>query len=171
MDRPGLAMVVLAVCAGSAAADAPLRVLVLEGERDAALVARVEGQVADLDAVLERERSTVPTSALAVQLSAARKAARAHDADAVVWFAQDGNDWIVHVADAEGDRVLVRRVQGRSGAMGSSAAIESAAVIVMFELPDIDTPIDFNRHVAPIIEELARILTIARLTARATVQV
>jgi hypothetical protein len=38
-------------------------------------------------------------------------------------------------------------------------------------LPDIDTPIDFSRHVAPIIEELARILTIAGLTARATVQV
>ncbi len=37
----------------------------------------------------------------------------------------------------------------------------------LFELPDIDTPIDFNRHVAPIIEELARILTIGRLIVRA----
>ncbi len=130
MQRVGLAMVALAVSAGGAVADTPLRVLVLEGDRDAALVARVEGQVADLEATLERDRSTVPTSALPVQLAAARKAARAHDADAVVWFAQDGHDWIVYVADAEGDRVLVRRVQGRSGAMGSSAAIESAAVIV-----------------------------------------
>jgi hypothetical protein len=128
--RATIAMTFVVAAAAAASADTPLRVVILESERDAALVARVEGQVADLDATLERITIPPAAASLASQLAAARRLARSHDANAVVWFAQDGDDWIVHVADADGDRVLVRRVQGRSGAMGRSAAIEAAAVIV-----------------------------------------
>lgn len=120
----------LAAAVSAAGAEPVLRVLVLEHERDAALVDRVEGQVADLAATLAREPSTIAAAAVPAQLAAARRAGRAHDADVIVWFVHDGDDWIVHVADAGGDRLLVRRVQGRGGAMGSSAAIEAAAVIV-----------------------------------------
>lgn len=115
-----------------ARADDPLRVLLVGGPRDAELVTRVEGQVADLDATLARDTTVMPSSPLPVQLVTARRLARAHTADVVVWFVHDpsAGDVIVHVTDAKGDRVLVRRVESGGGAMAGSAVIESAAVIV-----------------------------------------
>ncbi len=114
----------------SAHADDALRVLLVADDRDEALVTRVEGQVADLDVTLERERMAMPASPLPVQLVTARRLARSHDADVVVWFLRDESEVIVHVTNRAGDRVLVRRVEASDGAMSASAAIESAAVIV-----------------------------------------
>ena len=110
--------------------DDRLRVLLVGGPRDAELVTRVEGQVADLDATLERDTTVMPSSPLPVQLVTARRLARTHTADVVVWFVMDRGDVIVHVTDTGGDRVLVRRVEAGGDAMATSAAIEAAAVIV-----------------------------------------
>jgi hypothetical protein len=68
-----------------ARADDLLRVVIVSGPRDAALVERVEGQVADLDATLERDLTAMPSSPLPVQLVTARRVARTHTADVVVW--------------------------------------------------------------------------------------
>jgi hypothetical protein len=113
-----------------ARADDPLRVLLVGGAHDAEIVTRVEGQVADLDAELERDTTVMPSSPLPVQLVTARRLARAHTADVVVWFVRANGDVIVHVTDARGSRVLVRRVESADGAMAESAASEAAAVIV-----------------------------------------
>jgi hypothetical protein len=113
-----------------ARANDPLRVLLVGGDADAEIVTRVEGQVADLAAELERDRSLMPSSPLPVQLVTARRLARAHTADVVVWFVRADGDVIVHVTDARGSRVLVRRVESSDGAMAESAASEAAAVIV-----------------------------------------
>lgn len=118
------------IAAAPARADDPLRVLLVGGARDETLVTRVEGQVADLDATLERDTTAMPSSPLPVQLVTARRLARAHTADVVVWFLRDDGDIIVHVTDHGGDRVLVRRVDAGGGAMAESAAIEAAAVVV-----------------------------------------
>jgi len=108
-----------------------LRVIILvTGDADANLAARIEGQTADLDAEIERVASPRLPAELPGQLAVARRLADERDADAIVWFRRDDDGWIVHVAEAEGERVLVRRVQTRGGAMSSSAAIEGAAVVV-----------------------------------------
>ena len=117
------------IAAAPASAE-PLRVVLAGGARDAELVLRVEGQVADLDATLARDATSMPASPLPVQLVTARRLARTHAADVVVWFVRDDGDIIVHVTDTGGDRVLVRRVGAGGGAMAESAAIEAAAVIV-----------------------------------------
>lgn len=111
-------------------ADERLHVVIVSGPRDAALLDRVEGQVADLEATLERDTTSMPASPLPVQLVTARRLARTHTADVVVWFVRDRGDIIVHVTDTGGDRVLVRRIEGGSGTMAESAAIEAAAVVV-----------------------------------------
>lgn len=127
--------VIASVCASAwiaavPAQAAPLRVVIVGGARDAELVLRVEGQAADLDATLARDPTAMPASPLPVQLVTARRVARNHAADVVVWFVRDDGDIIVHVTDTGGDRVLVRRVGASGGAMAESAAIEAAAVIV-----------------------------------------
>jgi hypothetical protein len=125
-----------------AAGDAPartdaLRTLVLiAAERDRELAARVAGQVTDLDVTLTTSPASLPPD-LAGQLAAARAAAAAAGADAVVWFGSEGGDWIVYVT--RGERVLVRRVRGASGAMSASASIESAALVVRTALRGLAT--------------------------------
>ncbi len=123
-------LVAAVVCAPAAAAASPLRVLVVASERDDELLARVEGQVADLDVTLVRAASAMAPAPLAPQLDRARTLARQHQAGAVVWFERDGEDVIVHVADPDARRVLVRRVDAGPGAMSGSATSEAAAVIV-----------------------------------------
>ncbi len=129
---PGaIALLAALALSGTATAGPPIRVTVLvASEDDAVLATRIEGQTADLDAVVEQlEHAALPAD-LSVQLATARRVASDRDADAVVWFRHDRDGWIVHVAEPAGDRVLVRRVHEREGAMSSSAAIESVAVIV-----------------------------------------
>jgi len=108
---------------GEARAD-PLRVLVVAGgERE--LAARIQGQTADLDAVVtvsDGELPPDPTGRLALARGAAARA------DAVIWFGRDGGDWIAYIAS--GERVLARRITGASGALSRSASIEAVALAV-----------------------------------------
>lgn len=116
--------------AAIAAPGAPLRVVVLAGRDDDAIIARVEGQVADLPVTLARGPAPAAAHDLSRQLAAAGTIARTTDADAVVWFIADGDGWIVNVADPSAGRVLVRRIDGGAGAMDRSAALEAAALVV-----------------------------------------
>ncbi|MBK9032993.1 MAG: hypothetical protein IPL61_17265 [Myxococcales bacterium] len=125
-----LAAAVTIVAPAPARADAPLRVLILADAAEDDVVARVEGQVADLPVALARGPALAHAGALGAQLAAARTLARAEAADAVVWFVRDADGWIVHVADPAAGRLLVRRVDGGAGAMAASAALESAALVV-----------------------------------------
>ena len=109
---------------------APLRVVVLAGRDDDAIIARVEGQVADLPVTLTRGPAPAAAHDLSRQLAAAGAIARTTDADAIVWFIADGDGWIVNVADPTAGRVLVRRIDGGAGAMDRSAALEAAALVV-----------------------------------------
>ncbi|MBL8624705.1 MAG: hypothetical protein JNK64_25580 [Myxococcales bacterium] len=113
-----------------AAPGAPLRVVVLAGRDDDAIIARVEGQVADLPVTLTRGPAPAAAHDLSRQLAAAGAIARTTDADAIVWFIADGDGWIVNVADPTAGRVLVRRIDGGAGAMDRSAALEAAALVV-----------------------------------------
>lgn len=129
LNRALLAFVVTQaalLAAGGAARAAPLRVLVLVGgEQDRDLAARIEGQAADLDAVVTAGDGVLPAT-LEAQFAVARAAAGR--ADAVVWFGSDGGDRVVYVA--RGERVLVRRVGGAAGALSRSASLEMAALAV-----------------------------------------
>ena len=126
-----LALATVVTLAPTAArAGAPLRVLILGGADADDVVARVEGQVADLPVTLARGPALAEASDLAAQLAAARAHARAHAADAVVWFARDDDGWTVSVADPAGGRLLVRRVDAAAGALSASAALEAAALVV-----------------------------------------
>ena len=125
-----LASALVIAAPASAQADAPLRVLILADDDDDEVVARIEGQVADLPVALARGAALDDAGALASQLATAQARARAQAADAVVWFVRDGDGWIVHVADPAAGRLLVRRVDSGAGAMSASAALESAALMV-----------------------------------------
>ncbi|MBP6844002.1 MAG: hypothetical protein KA201_09685 [Kofleriaceae bacterium] len=125
-----LACLALSLALAGVAAAAPLRVVVLAGRDDDAVIARVEGQVADLSVTLTRGPAPAAAHDLARQLAAAGAIARTTDADAVVWFVADGDGWIVNVADPAAGRVLVRRIDGGAGAMDRSAALEAAALVV-----------------------------------------
>ncbi len=109
---------------------APLRVVVLAGRDDDAIIARVEGQVADLPVTLTRGPAPAAAHDLSRQLAAAGAIARTTDADAIIWFIADGDGWIVNVADPTAGRVLVRRIDGGAGALDRSAALEAAALVV-----------------------------------------
>lgn len=133
IDRAGtlaLASALAIAAPAPARADAPLRVLILADDDDDEVVARIEGQVADLPVALARGAALDGAGALASQLATAQARARAQAADAVVWFVRDGDGWIVHVADPAAGRLLVRRVDSGAGAMSASAALESAALMV-----------------------------------------
>lgn len=121
-----LAAVLALVGAAEARADR-LRVLVLvAGDEQRELAARVRGQTADLDAAVATADTALPGD-LDGQLAVAR-AARDR-ADVVVWFRGDpGGDWTAYVLRHE--RVLVRRVAGASGALSRSASQEAVALTV-----------------------------------------
>ena len=180
----------------SAAPDAPLRVVVLAGRDDDAIIARVEGQVADLPVALTRGPAPAAAHDLSRQLAAAGAIARTTSADAIVWFIADGDGWIVNVADPTAGRVLVRRIDGGAGAMDRSAALEAAALVVRTALrglaaggeigviaepppttpttttpapsPPLPRPPDATPSVAPRVAPLAEVGWIAALDGDAT---
>jgi hypothetical protein len=79
-----LACLALSLALAGVAAAAPLRVVVLAGRDDDAVIARVEGQVADLSVTLTRGPAPAAAHDLARQLAAAGAIARTTDADAIV---------------------------------------------------------------------------------------
>jgi hypothetical protein len=103
----------------------PLLVVLVSGGQDRELAARLEGQAADLDLVVQRLEITVPAD-LESHLEVARTAGRR--ADVVVWFGTDGVDSIAYVS--RGGRVLPRRIGPTTGALSRSASIEAVAIAV-----------------------------------------
>jgi hypothetical protein len=119
-----LAIAVVATAAvSSRAAAAPLVVVVRESGDDALAVARLRGQLADLDVTLTVARGTVEP-ALDVQLAAAARLALAGGARAVVWFIAHGGGLSVAVATPSDHRLFVREIP----AADPSAVAEAAAV-------------------------------------------
>ena len=126
-----MATVAMAVGATAARADARRVLLLMDGDRDRELAARVEGQVADLDVTIVKTDAALPPDPGA-QLVVARARAAEHRAEAVVWFGAEGDSWVVRAA--QGERVLVRRVGRVTGELSASASIEAVGLIVRTEL-------------------------------------
>ncbi len=103
-----------------------LGVVVREGPRDATIVTRLRGQLADLDGVtLERDASgdaIEPT--LEGQLAAAERLGTSHDARVVVWFIPRGKKLAVAIATPRDHRLFVREIpDAAESAMAEAAAI------------------------------------------------
>lgn len=122
-------LAIAAVAAGAAvtarATAAPLVVVVREGGEgdDALAIARLRGQLADLDVTLTVARGSVEP-ALEVQLASASRLAVAGGARAVVWFIAHGGGLSVAVATPGDHRLFLREIP----ASDPSAVAEAAAV-------------------------------------------
>jgi hypothetical protein len=100
------------------------------------LWSRMHGQVSDLDLVIIR-MADQGEPALADQLQAASRLARAYDVRAVVWLRPlpDQPGLAVYVAEPAAERVFVRRVpQREAGLAARSATAEAAALVVRSSL-------------------------------------
>jgi hypothetical protein len=128
-----LAMAAIATATSAVAAQAGERrvLLLVADQRERALAARVEGQIADLDVSVVTAPAALPPDP-GGQLAAARARALERRAEAVVWFASDGDGWVVRVA--QGERVLSRRVARASGELSDSATLEAVGLAVRTEL-------------------------------------
>src|SRR5688572_28948448 len=91
------AIVVIVALASARAAAAPLVVVVRAGSGDGLAVARLRGQLADLDVTVEIATGVVEP-ALSGQLATAARLADTHDARAVVWFLARGGGLAVAIA-------------------------------------------------------------------------
>ena len=140
-----LGMVGMSACAALArsraarGSDDMIAVAWTRSEDDQALLRRVQGQVSDLAVSLQTDASP-RTGTLAEQLAEADGVARAHDAKVVLWFEPlpEGRGVLVVVADTQGNRVLVRRIESKRPAETlaslDSATLESASLVVRTSL-------------------------------------
>ena len=126
---PVTTMAVALAWARPAAAE-PLRLVWVSTAEQAPLVARVEGQLADLPVALDVVTAAPLPAGLDEARARALAVARGRAGAAALWLVADGDGWIVHVASADGARLLVRRVDARAEGLDPSAALESAALIV-----------------------------------------
>ncbi|CAN5760358.1 hypothetical protein BH11MYX3_BH11MYX3_44920 [soil metagenome] len=105
-----------------------LVVVVRQGPRDATIVARLRGQLADLDEVALTVEPIAdgiePT--LEGQLAAAERIAVAHDARVVVWVVARGRSLAVAIATPREHRLFVREIP----AAEDSSMAEAAAITV-----------------------------------------
>jgi hypothetical protein len=108
--------------------DERLGVVVREGSRDATIVTRLRGQLADLDGVaLQIDPLGDPLEpTLEGQLAAAERLGAAHDARVVVWFITRGRKLAVAIATPRDHRLFVREIP----AAAESAMAEAAAIAV-----------------------------------------
>lgn len=127
---PMTVTLLIALAQARAAAAEPLRLVWVLTAEQAPLVARVEGQLADLPVELTEVTAPDLPASLDDARAAALGVARTHAGAAALWLVADGDGWIVHVASADGARLLVRRVDARGEGLAPSAALESAALIV-----------------------------------------
>ncbi|HSR96692.1 MAG TPA: hypothetical protein VLM79_06545 [Kofleriaceae bacterium] len=118
-----LTIAALAAAVSTRATAAPLVVVVREGSDDALAVARLRGQLADLDVTLTVARGAVEP-ALDNQLASAARLADDGGARAVVWFIARGGGLSVAVATPGDHRLFVREIP----AADPSAVAEAAAV-------------------------------------------
>jgi len=114
---------IAAAVVSTRASAAPLVVVVREGGDDALAVARLRGQLADLDVALTVAPGAVEP-VLEVQLASAARLAHAGGARAVVWFVAHGGGLSVAVATPGDHRLFVREIP----AADPSAVAEAAAV-------------------------------------------
>ncbi|HEX5059543.1 MAG TPA: hypothetical protein VFV99_09295 [Kofleriaceae bacterium] len=105
-----------------------LGVVVREGVHDATIVARLRGQLADLEGVAMESYPTgdsiEPT--LDGQLAAAERIGAANDARVVVWFVARGKKLAVAIATPRDHRLFVREIPPAA----ESAMAEAAAIAV-----------------------------------------
>jgi len=131
-----MAAIATATAATAARADTKRVLLLVDPDRARELVARVDGQIADLDVAIVTAAAALPPDPVD-QLALARRRALEHHAEVVVWFKADGGDWVVRAA--QGERVLVRRVTQVSGELSDSATLESVGLVVRTELRGLAT--------------------------------
>ncbi len=113
---------------GRAASAQPMIVVVrVAGDADGALLQRVRGQTSDLSITLAPVQGPIE-GGLAEQVAAARALAGERAARVVVWFDVRRGELLVHVAEPQTGRVLVRRLNGSHGE--DSARLEAAAQVV-----------------------------------------
>jgi hypothetical protein len=105
------------------AAAVPMVVVVRDGGEASLAIARLRGQLADLDVTLAIAPGAVEP-VLAVQLTAAARLAAAYGARAVVWFLARGGGVVVAIATPDDHRLFVREIP----AADPSAVAEAAAV-------------------------------------------
>lgn len=105
-----------------------LTVVVRLGARDATIVTRLRGQLADLEGVtLELEPGAGAIEpALDNQLAAAERLGAAHGARVVVWFIPRGKKLVVAIATPRDHRLFVREIP----AAAESTMAEAAAIAV-----------------------------------------
>jgi hypothetical protein len=124
MKRYVLALAaVVAAALGARAAAAPLVVVVREAPGDALAVARLRGQLADLDVALRFAPGPIEPG-LSAQLATAARLAALHGARAVVWFVARDPGLAVAIATPGDRRLFVREIPPAD----PSAVAEAAAV-------------------------------------------
>ena len=140
-----LAIAAIAAAAVSTRASAaPLVVVVREGGGDALAVARLRGQLADLDVALTIAPGAVEP-ALEVQLASAARLALAGGARAVVWFVARDGGLSVAVATPRDHRLFVREIP----AADPSAVAEAAAVAARGAIRALGEGVTIGVEVAP----------------------
>ena len=126
------------LCAPVALAERPgkpagtITVLRQVGEGDEHLLARVRGQLSDLDVRLQATRQPQPPADFGAQLERAHQLAEHTGAQVIIWFSRpEPALLLMHVATADGARALTRRlraqVRDNTDAL-DSASLEAAAV-------------------------------------------
>jgi len=126
MTARGLAIATLVIAAVSASAAAAPLVVVVRDAGDAALaIARLRGQLADLEVALAVAPGAVETG-LDAQLATAARLAMAKRARAVVWFIVRPGGLAVAIATPDDHRLFLRDIP----AADPSAVAEAAAVAV-----------------------------------------
>jgi hypothetical protein len=104
--------------------DERLGVVVREGSRDAMIVQRLRGQLADLEGVALQTDAAVLEPTLEGQLATAERLGSERDARVVVWFIARGRKLAVAIATPRDHRLFVREIpQAAESAMAEAAAI------------------------------------------------
>lgn len=114
--------------AAAAGESKPMRVVVrIVAASDGQLVSRIDGQIADLNVALVRDRSAHLATTIQQRYERARQLARRHNARVVVWFDTAGNHAVrVFVAEPGRDTLFARRV----ATADASARAEAIAIVV-----------------------------------------
>ncbi|MBM4362832.1 MAG: hypothetical protein FJ104_09140, partial [Deltaproteobacteria bacterium] len=99
------------------------------GSVDPELRAALEAQLATSAVPLSFVRFAAPLPTLREQVAAARALAAGREVAGIFWLDdRAGDDWMLYLAEPDGDRVLVRRIEVDRGNLG--AASEGSAVIL-----------------------------------------
>lgn len=106
--------------------DERLGVVVRESARDATVVQRVRGQLADISGVAIDIDAGEVEPTLDAQLATAERLGTEHDARVIVWFIARGKQLEVAVATPRDHRLFVREIP----AAGESSMAEAAAIAV-----------------------------------------